>query len=189
MNALWENELEEAEGLRESAPEGFRLQDMGGLTWAFRKLSALSKKMDEINALADAEIRRIEEWRKGELKKIEDDWNWFQFLITQYAREQRANDAKWRGKTPYGEVKFSKPTPKWIWPDPVTEEYDMLVDWLSERYPDFIRIKKEPAKVEVKKKLIADEKGRVHDPETGELVPGVRVEIPAEEAVAIKVVR
>lgn len=180
INELWTQELEETAGLRESAPEGFRLNDLGGLNWAFRKLTALSKKADEINSVADEEIRRIEEWRKGELKKIEDDVNWFRFLIEQFAREQRAKDPEWKASLPFGKVTFRKPTAKWHW------EEESLVAWLDQYRPDLVRVKKEPKKDDVKKVLAYDESGRVYDPETGEPVPGVRVEIPTEETITIK---
>lgn len=181
INELWTQELEETAGLRESAPEGFRLNDLGGLNWAFRKLTALAKKADEINSVADEEVRRIEEWRKGELKKIEDDKNWFEFLITQYAREQRAKDPKWTASTPFGKVTFRKPTAKWHWED------ESLVAWLDQYRPDLVRVKKEVRKDEAKKALAYDESGRVYDPETGEPVPGVRVEVDCEEHITIKV--
>lgn len=193
MNELWKAEIEElervfgveegegeAEGGAETPPsDRFRIRDISALNWALRKLAALDRQEAEINELARQEVERIEEWRKKRLESVARSREYLTFLIEEYAREQRALDPKWKASTPYGRVSFRRQQPKWHWKDD-----QVLVDWLERAgYTDMVRVKKEPEKAVLKKRFSLADDGRVIDPETGEVVPGVVVEEQGEKLV------
>lgn len=86
MNAILEKELEnlieyvenEEEFEVEEQKERFKLQDLDGANWAFRKLKAIVAKKREIEELAakeiepyNLEISRILEWRDKELASFD----------------------------------------------------------------------------------------------------------------------
>ena len=47
--------------------EGFKIENLEGATWAFRKLRAIENKEADIKATAEEEMARITSWRDAEL--------------------------------------------------------------------------------------------------------------------------
>lgn len=169
MNILLEHDLQEVQGVKEE----FRVTDLQGATWALRKLRALNEKIEEINATAVEEISRINEWAEKEVKSLNDDKEYFEGLLSAYYVEERAKDKKFKLSTPYGKV-TSRKTTKYIY-----EDEQAIMDYCNTNEIDVIRVKEELDKTAFKK-LCKDGVNQ----ETGEVVPGVRVEVV--ESISIK---
>jgi Mu-like prophage host-nuclease inhibitor protein Gam len=185
LNALQQAELEVIEELepqleenQEELRQRFRIESVDQLNWALRKLAAIKAKENEVKQLADAERQRIAEWEQRELAGLERSKQFFEALIHEYAMEQRKADPKWKStSTPYGKIGFRKQPAKWGYND------EELLNYLKAAgRHEFIRVKEEVNKADLKKALIVKE-GRAIDPETGEVVPGITVEEPGEKLV------
>lgn len=193
MNKLQELELEDLAELgieeleEEKVKRDFRINNLDEANWAFRKLKAIDEKIAEVTALADAEIKRINDWKDQEIKSFDRSINFFNFLLEQYYREQRELDPKFKLSTPYGKVSSRKQQPKW--------EYDekQLLPYLEHYSPELIRIKKEVNKVDFKNSvnegkgfvLIGD--GKIAHAGTGEILEGITV-TEQPDSITIKVV-
>lgn len=162
MNMLLENDLQEAQ----STKEEFRVNDFQSATWVLRKLRAVNAKIDEVNSVAVEEISRINEWAEKEVKSLNDDKEYFEGLLSAYYIEERAKDKKFKLSTPYGKV-TSRKTSKYIY-----EDEQAIMDYCNMNEIDVIRVKEELDKTSFKK-LCKDGVNQ----ETGEVVPGVRVEV------------
>ena len=159
--------------LQEEVSESFKIENLEGATWAFRKLRAIANKKAEIEAVASEEIARIEAWKKAESEKYNSDTEYFNYLISSYFVEERAKDKKFKLSTPYGKVSTRK-TEKYIY-----EDEQAIIDYCNTNEIDAIRVKEELDKTAFKKVC----KGGVNH-ETGEVVPGVRIE--ESETITVK---
>lgn len=166
MNMLLQNDLQEVK-------EEFKVIDLQSATWVLRKLRAVNEKMNEINTIAVEEISRINEWAEKEVKSLNYDKEYFERLLSAYYVEERAKDKKFKLSTPYGKV-TSRKTTKYIY-----EDEQAIMDYCNTNEIDVIRVKEELDKT-VFKKLCKDGVNQ----ETGEVVPGVRVEVV--ESISIK---
>lgn len=151
--------------LQEEVKESFKIENLEGATWAFRKLRAISSKKAEIEAVAAEEIARVETWKKSECEKYENDTEYFESLISSYFVEERSKDKKFKLSTPYGKVSTRKAS-KWIY-----EDEEALKQYVKENDIDAIRIKEELDKTSLKKIC----KDGVNQ-DTGEILPYVRIE-------------
>ncbi|NFO46556.1 hypothetical protein FDB40_06440 [Clostridium botulinum] len=151
--------------LQEERREGFKIENLEGATWAFRKLRAIGTKKAEIEAVAAEEIARIEAWKQEQLKQYESDTEFFEGCISGYFVEERVKDNKFKLSTPYGKVAARK-SKKWIY-----EDEEALKIYIKENNIEAIRIKEELDKTSLKKIC----KDGVNT-ETGEILPGVRIE-------------
>lgn len=167
MNSLLENVIEEKR-------EGFEINDLEGATWTFRKLRAISEKEAEIKAVAQVELDKVQRWLDEELKAYEDDKAYFEGLLTAYYAKERQENNKFKLSTPYGKV-TSRKAEKYIY-----EDEQAIMDYCNVNEIDCIRVKEELDKTSFKKLC----KGGVNL-ETGEVVPGVRVE--TVESINVKV--
>ena len=89
------------EVLQEEVREGFKIDNLEGATWAFRKLRAIESKKAEIKAIADEERARIDLWEQQEIKQYEADREYFEGLLSAYYVEERTKDKKFKLSTPY----------------------------------------------------------------------------------------
>ena len=159
--------------LKEERVQGFRIENLESATWCFRKLRAISDKEREIQEVAASEIERIECWKKEQLKQYESDAEFFQGCISAYFIEERAKDKKFKLSTPYGKVTARK-TKKWIY-----EDEEALKKYVKENDIEVIKVKEELDKVTLKKIF----KDGINQ-ETGEVIPGVRIE--ESETITVK---
>ena len=165
-NILLENDLNEVK-------DQFEITNLQGATWCFRKLRAIEDKVEEVKSVAAMEIDRITEWLARETKSLEEDKAYFEGLLNAYYVKERAKDKKFKLSTPYGKVTARK-TKKWTYDDEVVKAY------VKEENLPFIRIKEELDKAAIKKAF----KDGVNT-ETGEYIPGIRIE--EVESISIKV--
>lgn len=168
---IWTGVIEEGE-----AKERFKINDLDGANWAFRKLKAILEKENEIKGIMQKEIERIQNWAKDELDKLENSTQFFEGLLTEYFIAEKEKDPKFKISTPYGKVSSRKQQPKWNYED------EKLIGYLENYKPELIRIKKEVNKNDFKKAVkekdgfILMDDGKVVSNETGELIEGVTVE-------------
>ena len=178
INPLYVNELADLEEVQE---QRFEITDLSSLTWVLRKMSAIEAQRKEVNQVADNEIERIEAYRKKELESLQRSQDFFQSLVGEYAERKRQEDPKFKTqKTPYGSIGFKKQQPKWIYDD------EKLLNHLhdNELY-DFVRIKEEPNKAEIKKQFRVLDNGKVVDVD-GQEVEGITIE-PQPDKLEVKV--
>lgn len=157
-NTLLNSDLQEVR-------EGFKIENLEGATWAFRKLRAIENKEADIKAIAEEEIARITAWRDAELKQYEGDKQYFSFLLEEYYKNEKAKDKKFKLSTPYGKVTARKSS-KWNY-----ENEEALVKYLKDNKQELVRVKEEVNKTELKKVF----KDGV-DKATGEILPFVTIE-------------
>lgn len=156
-NTLLQNDLTEVR-------EGFKIENLETANWAFRKLRALEEKENEIKALAEVEINRISTWKENELKQYEGVKQYFEFLLSEYFKNEKAKDKKFKLSTPYGKVTARK-TNKW------TYDEEKLKDYIKTNDLPFIKVKEEIDKAGLKKCF----KDGINT-ETGEVIPGIAIE-------------
>lgn len=156
-NTLLQNDLTEVR-------EGFKIENLETANWAFRKLRALEEKENEINELAELEISRINTWKESELKQHEGAKQYFEFLLSEYFKNEKAKDKKFKLSTPYGKVTARK-TNKW------TYDEEKLKDYIKTNDLPFIKVKEEIDKAGLKKCF----KDGINT-ETGEVIPGIAIE-------------
>lgn len=155
--------------------EGFKIENLEGATWAFRKLRAIENKEADIKAIAEEEINRVNSWKEKELEQYAKDKEYFNYLLEEYYRSEKAKDKKFKLSTPYGKVTSTK-RKKWDYGN----DEEGLLNYLKENEPSCIRVKEEINKTELKKVF----KDGVNK-ETGEILPFIRIE--EEESVTVKV--
>lgn len=159
--------------LQEERQESFKIENLEGATWAFRKLRAIEAKKAEIKGVADMERSRIDIWEKQQSEQLDKDKEFFDYVLSEYYMAEKAKDNKFKLSTPYGKVS-SRKTSKWIY-----EDEKELLEYLERGDTEAIRIKKEIDKTYLKKKY----KNGI-DQETGEILPYIAIE--ESETITVK---
>jgi len=183
MNALFNYELEELEQLEltEETKERFKITDKEQLNWAFRKLLVLEQEQKEIDELAQKEINRITEWQDGQSKGITSSKLFFEGLITEYATSERVKNKEFKSnKTPYGVVRFKKQQDEYLY-----ENEEEAIKYLEAYDKELVVVEKKPVKNEVKKRFTKQGEQLINT-ETGEVIPGIKVNT-REDKIEIKV--
>ena len=165
---IYEYEIDELEA---EYKEEFKVTDLDGANWCFRKLKSKAEKAKEIEQIYDKEATRLKEWKKKELEEIDRDVAYFEGLITAYLVKEKATDPKFKISTPYGKASTRKNQPNFEYLD----KGQAFIDWAKENeYFDLIRVKEEPIKTEVKARFDINE-DKLIDKETGEVVEGITI--------------
>ena len=184
MNELEMNELNNMPN--EAEKEVFVIKDLSGLNWAFKKMRALKKKVNEVNEIADNDIKMINEWRDKELEKYESDLSYFDYKISEYHENELALDPKRKSiSTPYGKV-VSRRTQA----QPEKTSTNELLNYVKEVNTSLIKVETKETLMwsELKSKLsIVEHDGQlVVVDEYGTLVPGVAVK-PEQIKITVEV--
>lgn len=150
--------------------ESFVIQDDSSANWALRKIKQAKQQKEDNNALAIAEIEKINAWNKLENEKVQQDIDYFQGLLAAYALKKREENPKFKSqKLPNGRIRFKKQQPNYVYDD------DTLLESLKNSgRTDLIKVKETPDKASIKKAFVAQE-GSLIDPDTGEFIDGVTV--------------
>ena len=148
----------------------FRIETLEQADWAVRKIAKIEHRRAEAQALAQAEIQKIEKWLKEQEARANHERLFFETLLKEYMENKQQEEPKTKTiKLPHGKIAIRQQQPEFI------RDNEILLDWLKTNRPEFIRIKEEPDWSGLKKVVqVAGEK--VIDPESGEVVAGVRVE-------------
>lgn len=155
--------------------EQFKITNLEGATWAFKKLKTIDEKAAEIKEVAAKEVETVRQWEQKELEQHERDRDYFNFLLNSYYREQRQADKKFKLSTPWGKVTSRKTQQIFI------KDEGQALKHFEENDKEAIRVKKELDK----KYINATYKGGV-DQSTGEILPFIHVE--DVETITIKVI-
>lgn len=151
--------------------ESFTVTDDQQANWALRKIKQAQQKQEANNALALAEINKIEEWNKSENEKAQTDIDYFQGLLAGYALQKRNEDPKFKSlKLPNGRIRFTKQQPQWKYDDET-----VLQALKDAELNDFIQVTETPKKADIKKvfNVVGDS---VINPDTGEIIEGITIE-------------
>jgi len=176
MNMLEEVELDELNELlstdesTEEVRKRFQITDLSSMNWALRKLSALEKDHDGDTSLLNSEYHRIAKWYDKQSNSYQNSKQFLEGLIGEYAKAQRAEDPKWRQKTPFGDVSFRKQQPEWVYEGDKTLDYFLTSEWVE----TCVRVKNELDKNKIKEtfKVVGDKLICIS---TGEVIPGVTI--------------
>lgn len=173
MNALRESLARAADGRdvpeTDEAREAFRIDGPASAAWAMRKLRDARRHQAEVRAVADDEIERVQAWASAEHAKRERDAAWFEGLLRRWALDCRAADPRAKTvSTPYGVVSTRPSAGAWDVDD------SAVLAWAREARPELVQVTEKLRLGDAKKALTVDG-GKVVDPTTGEVVPGIEV--------------
>lgn len=138
----------------------------------FKKIKFLNEQIQEKKEYAAEERSLIDAWEEKQIKELSGKKEYFEGLLNAYYREQKHFNSKFKLSTPWGKVS-SRKTQKMI-----VEDEAALMEYF-ENNEEAIRVKKELNKTYINSKY----KNGV-DPETGEILPFIRVE--EVESITIK---
>lgn len=167
MNSLHDF-LDEQEGTEK---ESFTVKDDSSANWALRKIKHINDRLDENKALFDAEMDKLERWIKSEEEKSQNDIDFFQGLLAEYAMKKKEEDPEFKSlKLPNGRIGFRKQQPQWNYDD------EKIVQALKDsNLKDFINVQESPKKADIKKAFDVID-GKVVNPDTGEILKGITIE-------------
>lgn len=179
---MTEYELEELETFEQE--EGFQIKDLDSANWAFKKLLAIESKAEENEALAEKELERINDWLKKENESLESSKGYFEHKIAEYFASQKANDPKFKLKTPYGKVMTRKQQPAFTFND------DKVLEYLKDEKPEMVYSFESYNKPEMKKiiDIIETEQGTKVIDKDGTVLPFIKVE-HRPDSVTVKTIK
>lgn len=164
----------------EVVKEAFKVKDLKGAMWCMDKIAEYERNIEEKAriakeeiALLQAKIEKNKEWIRQETEEFESSKAFFEGLLIEYYREEKAKNKKFKLSTPYGKVS-SKVTNKWYYKE------DILNEYLKENNPELLKVSVNINKTELKKKY-----PQGINEETGEILPGI--DIQEEESFTIKI--
>ena len=147
----------------------------------FRALRAKQNEVAILNAYYDAELERISNWYKEDLKTLTDATDSIENALKTMYEGLLEENPKAKLNTPYGKVTKRTMT-KWNWND------KKLLQGLKDKgLTEFVEVEvsEKPMKNELKKALIIADNGKVIDPNGEEFD---LVEVREETTYSVKVV-
>ena len=159
--------------------EKFEVNSLSSADWAIRKIKELEANIKQNNDFAEAEKIRLEQWLESENHKYQESIEYFNGLLNHYLQELRKDNPKAKISTPHGTVSTRKNPKQWTYSD------DVLAELEEKEMFEFIRIKKEVDKKELKKILSVTDDGIVANSD-GEVIKGVTV-VDGGEVMTVKI--
>lgn len=165
----------------EVVKEAYKVKDLKSATWCMDKIAEYKKEIEEKSkiakeeiALLEAKIKQNKDWIKKETEEFESSKTFFESLLIEYYKGEKAVNKKFKLSTPYGSLTARK-TKKWYY-----DNEEEIKEYFKENDPELVKIKTEIDKNELKKRY----------PEginlnTGEIIPSIRIE--EEENFTIKI--
>lgn len=134
----------------DTSKESFRINSREQAGFFIRKLQEARAEAEQINLSADKEIQRlsasVNTWREKELNRCNNVEGYIISLLQDFAARELEGSDKKSLKLPFGTLAFKSQQDKYEYDDKV------LLDYLKQnKINEFIRIKEEPNKVELKK--------------------------------------
>lgn len=160
----WDSQVETDRDDRER----FKIEDDSQATWAMRKAAAARARLTEIQAIADAEIERIQQWAEHESRVPIRDLDYFEGILIEYGRQQRAEGRK-TVSTPYGSIKSRSGQARFVFSDKA-----QFIEWARANRPEWLVVKEDVSLSALRDASITASA----DPESGEVIPGLDVEPP-----------
>ena len=152
----------------EEEKEKFEVNSLSSADWALRKIKELEAGIKQNMDFAESEKIRLEQWLESENRKYQESIEYFNGLLSHYLQELRKDNPKAKISTPHGTVSTRKNQKQWTYSD------DVLAELEEKEMFEFIRIKKEVDKKELKKVLSATDDGIVVNSD-GEVIKGATV--------------
>lgn len=148
----------------------FRIQNAQQAVWALRKIAKIRQLKAEAQALAEAEIAKIQQWLEQELARLDKEERWFTSLLHVYHLDVLDKDPNCKTiRLPGGVLSLRAQQPEFI------RNNNVLLAWLKESgLTDFVRVTEEPDWASLKKHVEA-RGGMAVFVKTGEVVGGVTV--------------
>lgn len=143
--------------------------------WHLRRIRSLRARRDEVVALYDREITRINEWRATEVAKLEVRIDWHEAPLRQLS--ERLHEADPKRKTislPDGSLNLRVPEK----PQVFVSDPDALLEWARENAPSLLPEPKRINVTDLRREAVGYKDGRVVLTSTGELVPHAKAEVP-----------
>lgn len=159
--------------------EKFEVNSLSSADWALRKIKELEASIKQNNDFAEAEKIRLEQWLESENHKYQESIEYFNSLLNHYLQELRKDNPKAKISTPHGTVSTRKNPKQWTYSD------DVLAELEEKEMFEFIRVKKEVDKKELKKALSVTDDGIVVNSD-GEVIKGVSV-VDGGEVMTVKI--
>lgn len=158
MNKLDYANLEEVEeiedGMVEASSSRFEIKDLETANWAFRKITAFKKRMQEKETLAKAENDRINSWLTKETKSDKGSIEKFEQMLIAYYQMNKQRDPKFKLTTPYGKLTSMKRKPT-----VTVKDEEKAILYISNINPAAIETIQKYNKNELKKLFTVVEKG------------------------------
>ena len=163
----------------EEEKEKFEVNSLSSADWALHKIKELEADIKQNMDFAESEKIRLEQWLESENRKYQESIEYFNGLLSRYLQELRKDNPKAKISTPHGTVSTRKNPKQWTYSD------DVLAELEEKEMFEFIRIKKEVDKKELKKVLSATDDGIVVNSD-GEVIKGVTV-VDGGEVMTVKI--
>jgi phage host-nuclease inhibitor protein Gam len=157
--------------------ERFTIDTDSNANWAIRKALRYQKNIDDAKALAEEQIRDINNWLEHEIGPNQYQVDFFLGLLRPYA-EAKIEGAKSKTvKLPSGNISFRTQNPQfYIGVDKVDGETPALLDYARQSATDYLKIKESVDWTGMKKSLNVTADGKVISGD-GEVLTFIRGEI------------
>ena len=147
-----------------------------------RQINKLKQQKEEINEFVDQEIERqlrlYQEYRENRMRPLDNQIAFYENALKTFAMNEYAETNKKTIKLPNGTLAIKKQQPKYVYND------EQVLEFLQENnYKDYIRIKAEVNKKDLKKNAIVNNNNELII--DGKVVPGVTV-IPQEDKFEVR---
>jgi phage host-nuclease inhibitor protein Gam len=165
--------------LEEETGQPFVIQNLEQADWALRKISIIERRRAEAQAVAQAEISKIQAWLLKQEEKADKERAFFDHLLREYIESKRAEDVKLKTiKLPHGKIALRQQQPEFV------RDNDILLGWIKANRPEFLRVKEEPDWASLKKEVAVAGEHAVDA--NGEIIEGVTV-VTREDKLIVEV--
>jgi len=154
---------------QEEERERFCLTDENMANWALRKIAKARAEYEEAAQVAEAEVKRIDDWLEGRKRELEHTEEFFGGLLAAYYLPQHMDNPRQKTfKLPAGQVQIRKQQPDYVRDD------EALLAWLKGNdMAEFVQTIEKIKWSELKKTL--KQNGDSMISADGEIVEGIRV--------------
>lgn len=176
MNELDLLEVKEAEEFDKQ--ESWKINDINTASWALKKISSLNKLKSQNDMLVKEEMEKLRKWQDSKNGSIDASIEFFENKLGEFYQSESNGDVKYKIETPNGYVSTRKTPQKFNYLDSAIDELK------SAGLSEFVRVKEEVNKKDLKKNLMVTEDFKVVSP-NGEILTGVVV-VPESYNLVIK---
>lgn len=153
----------------QQAQEQFVIDTKEKASWAVRKLAKIQKSISENQAVAEAEIKRTQEWLEVVNKPLQTDAEYFIALLNLYHASVLEVDPKAKTiKLPFGDLKAREQQPEFVRDD------EALLNWARSNRPEMVKLNPAVDWASLKKTVAGYEDGVPID-ENGQRIEGITV--------------
>lgn len=103
--------------------QSFQVTDLTSANWCFKKIKQVEYRKKQMEEYVHNEIKIIEEFHLKEEKNLNDEIDYFKFLLKEYIEKQQEVDPKFKISTVDGVASFGKIQQKIKYDDEVMLEF------------------------------------------------------------------